>query len=102
MSRNPHTKLDGQVRELFHGGKTTGEIAKSLGLPREVVAESRGRIMEARAERERRMDKVRPRPVDDESKVVLRRQGFFGDVEIIVSVPRIITIHGKYRGEQHG
>lgn len=100
--RNPHVWLDGQVRELYRNGKTTGEIAKILGLPRDVVAEARGRISAARAERERRVEKGRPRPVDDETKVVIRQAGFFGRDEIIVSVRRIVALHGQYRGEQHG
>jgi hypothetical protein len=99
--RNPHVWLDGQVRQLYRNGKTTGEIAKILGLPRDVVAESRGRIAEARAERERRVDKGRPRPIEDETKVISRRIGLFGRDENIVSVRRI-TAPRVIEGEQHG
>jgi hypothetical protein len=96
---------DGKIRELFEAGKNTGQIAKELEVGRDVVAAARHRIYEGRIrDQSSREDNRRSRPEATAEKVMLNKVRDNGSrqVSVVISLPRIKTLHGEFKETANG
>jgi hypothetical protein len=97
---------DGLIRTHFDAGKSTGQIAKELGVGRDVVASARGRIFEGnrRDTNAGREDNRRARPTETIDKVTMERERFVGmrQLNMVISLPRIKSLHGEFKDTSNG